>query len=382
MANQISESGKKSMKTRIITGTVMVLTLVPCVLFGNAPLLILGVLMAAIAAYELLTIPGKEKYSNLIKIVTITYAVLFVLAPYIVAWGYNVNPFHADLVKLTSQHLNVNALLFYLIPMALFVVYFLFMAMQVIIHQQVAFEDMTYLTSMVTYVCLGVITIMLLRNIPAASGYINSPNALVLGEFDKTTSTIVNNDNALLGATFVRGLKFYSPTWWSNYWQRFFKTFELLLVVILSTCMSDIGAYFFGVLWGKHPMNARISPHKTWEGFIGGCVFSYLSYFGGAALFEFALDAPLLPGVLQYSISNSGFMGGHCWILLVIIGLIIPFVGNIGGFMFSAIKRHFGVKDFGKIFPGHGGIIDRFDSSLTNSIAIVTIILIATSFYF
>lgn len=371
MANQMSESGKRSMKTRIITGIVMFLVLVPCVLFGNVPLLIVGILMTAAASYELLTIPGKSKYSHLVKIVTILYAVLFLLAPYIVGWAYGINPFHADLLRLTSEHLNVNALLFYLIPMGLFVIYFLFMAMQVIIHQDVALEDMTYLTSMVTYVSLDFLAIMMLRNLPAASGYINSPDALV-----------INKDNPLLGATFERGLTFWSKDWWTNYWQRFFKTFELLLVVILSTCMSDIGAYFFGVLWGKHPMNARISPHKTWEGFIGGCVFSYLSYFGGAAFFEFVLNAPLLPGILQYTITDSTFMGGHCWILLTIIGLIIPFVGNIGGFMFSAIKRHFNVKDFGNIFPGHGGVIDRFDSSMTNSIAIVSILLIATSFYF
>ena len=69
-----------------------------------------------------------------------------------------------------------------------------------------------------------------------------------------------------------------------------------------------------------------------------------------------------------------GIFNGQAWPLLVIVIVLLPFVGNVGGFLFSLIKRQYGIKDFGKIFPGHGGVIDRFDSILTNCIAISALI--------
>jgi phosphatidate cytidylyltransferase len=72
-------------------------------------------------------------------------------------------------------------------------------------------------------------------------------------------------------------------------------------------------------------------------------------------------------------------LNGQASVLLVLVSLMIPVVGNVGGFLFSLIKRQYGIKDFGKVFPGHGGVIDRFDSVLINSI-VLSIVLLVTAY--
>ena len=114
----------------------------------------------------------------------------------------------------------------------------------------------------------------------------------------------------------------------------------VLLYIAFACFGCDTGAYFFGVAFGKHKMIPRVSPNKTWEGSIGG-------YATGAILsFVFAMFfCKHLP------------MG-----LLVSASLILPAVAQIGDLAFSSIKRRFGIKDLGNLFPGHGGILDRVDS--------------------
>ena len=115
--------------------------------------------------------------------------------------------------------------------------------------------------------------------------------------------------------------------------------------------MTDIGAYFIGVFFGKHKMNPRISPKKTWEGFAGGIVISSFFSFG-VAMILCACKHPLVSGLLDLQ---------H-WYLILALSLILPFVATLGDFVFSSAKRHFEIKDFGNIMPGHGGVLDRLDS--------------------
>ena len=115
--------------------------------------------------------------------------------------------------------------------------------------------------------------------------------------------------------------------------------------------MTDIGAYFIGVFFGKHKMNPRISPKKTWEGFVGGIVISSFFSFG-AAMILCVCKHPLVSGLLDLQ---------H-WYLILALSLILPFVATLGDFVFSSAKRHFEIKDFGNIMPGHGGVLDRLDS--------------------
>lgn len=113
----------------------------------------------------------------------------------------------------------------------------------------------------------------------------------------------------------------------------------LLLLNFSSVC--DCGAYFVGVTIGKHKLCPKISPKKTVEGAVGGIIVSMLVTAVIARLFS--LDKILI---------------------LVIITPILCIAGIIGDLLASVIKRKVGIKDYGKIIPGHGGIMDRFDSIL------------------
>jgi phosphatidate cytidylyltransferase len=114
---------------------------------------------------------------------------------------------------------------------------------------------------------------------------------------------------------------------------------SLILGYFLILWFGDSGAYFIGKISGKHPLFKRISPKKTWEGSIGG------------------LGAALLAAYLNFILFNG--IQFHQWLIL---GLIINITGTFGDFAKSMLKRSMGVKDSGKILPGHGGILDRFDS--------------------
>lgn len=104
---------------------------------------------------------------------------------------------------------------------------------------------------------------------------------------------------------------------------------------------NDTGAYLSGISFGKHKLMERISPKKTWEGFIGGMI--------AAALVAWSL---------------SGWLGVVDKLHWVIIALIISIAGTYGDLVESMLKRSLGVKDSGTIMPGHGGFLDRFDSAI------------------
>lgn len=112
-----------------------------------------------------------------------------------------------------------------------------------------------------------------------------------------------------------------------------------LLVIVWTT---DIGAYMIGRKFGKHKLWPVISPNKTWEGSLGGSV------------------AAVILAAIYVSFVNTGYNS----LLLIIFAVILSIVGQLGDLVESAYKRHYGVKDSGKILPGHGGILDRFDSLL------------------
>ncbi len=115
---------------------------------------------------------------------------------------------------------------------------------------------------------------------------------------------------------------------------------EYFLLVLLMIWASDIGAYQFGRKLGTHKLWPTISPNKTIEGFVGG-VFSAVIV--GLAFYFFSR--------IDYSLFR--FIG---------LALLIATIGTFGDLVQSAYKRHYGVKDSGRLLPGHGGILDRFDS--------------------
>lgn len=139
----------------------------------------------------------------------------------------------------------------------------------------------------------------------------------------------------LLGGVFFLGCSMSLFSIYRSY------SLELIIFLFLITIITDSYAYFVGRLIGNNKLLESISPKKTWEGTIGGslagtfvCVVYYLTVINPQA------------SIFQMSV----------------IILFLSFVGQFGDLLFSAIKRKYKVKDFSNIMPGHGGVLDRFDS--------------------
>ncbi len=118
-------------------------------------------------------------------------------------------------------------------------------------------------------------------------------------------------------------------------------------LVYVASWVCDIFAYFVGRAIGKHKLIPEISPKKTVEGAIGGVFFTTVSFLVYGIVVDLAFD-----GVAPN------------YIVLAILGLVLSVVAQLGDLIASLIKREHGVKDYGSVFPGHGGVLDRFDSIL------------------
>lgn len=126
-----------------------------------------------------------------------------------------------------------------------------------------------------------------------------------------------------------------------------------ILYVAVSTYMTDTAAYFSGMFFGKHKLAPRISPNKTVEGAIGGWLISSIVSF----LYVF------------YVIPDRFPIG-----LVITASILMPVVSQLGDLAFSSFKRYFKVKDFGHLFPEHGGVLDRIDSLLFNFMFFYTLL--------
>lgn len=115
-------------------------------------------------------------------------------------------------------------------------------------------------------------------------------------------------------------------------------------LAMLTTFANDTGAYFVGRAWGRHRLAPAISPSKTWEGVIAGLICAIL----GATVIATVLN-PISPFAFKY------------W-QLVILGFLVGLFAQVGDLVESLLKRNMGVKESGNLLPGHGGILDRFDS--------------------
>lgn len=118
---------------------------------------------------------------------------------------------------------------------------------------------------------------------------------------------------------------------------------KLLLIGFIMIWVLDVGAYFAGRFLGKHHLASEVSPNKTWEGFIAG-----------------VLAAVIAAGVYTWLESMSVM---NAW-KFVLLGLIVALFAVLGDLFESLLKRHADIKDSGSLLPGHGGILDRFDSAI------------------
>ncbi len=141
-----------------------------------------------------------------------------------------------------------------------------------------------------------------------------------------------------------------------------FGEYEFLLA-FFTAWGCDIFAYFVGTFIGKHKLIVEVSPKKTVEGAIGGvvCTFAIIMLYG------FLVE--------KFTAAEANY------IALAVLGLVLPVISQIGDLFASLIKREAGIKDYSKLFPGHGGVMDRFDSMLAVSVATLIITMILPPFH-
>lgn len=133
-----------------------------------------------------------------------------------------------------------------------------------------------------------------------------------------------------------------------------------LIIYLFLICFStDCFAYFFGSKFGKTKLCERISPKKSWEGSIAGTIF--------------ALIIPPIfastTGVTEFLFPNLTLMWGT--FAVVLLSFVLSVIDEIGDLFASKLKRFYGLKDYSQIFPGHGGVLDRFDSYIFVAVAMV-----------
>ena len=133
-------------------------------------------------------------------------------------------------------------------------------------------------------------------------------------------------------------------------------------LVFVAAWVCDSFAYFTGRFFGKHKLAPHLSPKKTIEGSIGGIIFAIL----GCMLYGLIIE--------------KAFEVDANYVALAIIGLILSIISQIGDLWASLIKREYGVKDYSQMMPGHGGIMDRFDSIIAISTILMAISMVFPPF--
>ncbi|OBB87416.1 phosphatidate cytidylyltransferase [Mycobacterium colombiense] len=145
-------------------------------------------------------------------------------------------------------------------------------------------------------------------------------------------------------------------------WVPLFASFGVLLVyphdgagrvfcLMITVVASDTGGYAVGALIGKHPMVPAISPKKSWEGFAGSLVF----------------------GITAATLTAT-FLAGKPWWIGALLGVVLVLTSTLGDLVESQVKRDLGIKDMGRLLPGHGGLMDRLDGVLPSAVAAWTVL--------
>lgn len=124
-----------------------------------------------------------------------------------------------------------------------------------------------------------------------------------------------------------------------------------IVLALAGAWLGDSGAYFVGTFFGKHKLCPEISPKKTIEGAVGGVVSTGIIF----GIYGFFYNMFQTSRGIEFEVN---------YVVLILLGMLCALIGMIGDLSASLIKRQNDIKDFGKIMPGHGGLMDRFDSVL------------------
>lgn len=313
------------MKKRLITGLVMAVTLIPIlVIDALLPLFqVVAAIFVCIGSYEIIKLyEHKKKYPLAVKVV-IVFSTLLTYLCGMTIWGQVSNA--------TEIIINPNLKIYAFVDAKLG---FAFLMMSIVLQLSLMVfsksfdaEDIGHSLVSSFYVGFGISSILALR---------------------------------MMGVRFI-------------------------VYLFLITLLTDIFAYFFGMLFGKHKMIERISPKKTWEGAIGGTVVGTVAATLFAFLYGNLFSASLNTGGFNTIFSVfSGVENIHPaaqFIVIMLVSLVASVAGQIGDLVASRFKRTYDIKDFGNIFPGHGGILDRFDSSILVAMVLMSAFLMVGVFF-
>lgn len=161
---------------------------------------------------------------------------------------------------------------------------------------------------------------------------------------------------------------------------------RFIIYLLIVTFATDIFAYLFGIAFGKHKMCPTISPKKSWEGAIAGTIFgtllgTFFAFFYGNLFQADFLNAEHNKTLLENFCSLGENQNALQFFVIFFISLLSSVMGQVGDLVASKMKRQYEIKDFGKIFPGHGGVLDRFDSSILVAMLLVGLFILLRIFF-
>ena len=308
--NELTTEVKASMRTRIITSIVALAICIPMLGAGDVFFFIFTLFVVGCSTVEIIRC-AKRRYNPALYIVAFLFALAITYWPIILSFNNKEIMDSGWRFYKAFYEMNYSITI---IALGAFGLFFM-----VLIDKGFTVRDACFIFAMMVVITLGYQCGAYLRYFPSVMYHKLNPDA---------------------------------STAYFNLYENL-ESSILFFYVLLGTIMTDIGAYFVGVFFGKHKMNERISPKKTWEGFFGGIFISTI------VSFAFAIILILTGHPLVY-----GILDKEHWYLVLILSFLLPFVSTLGDFVFSSVKRYFGIKDYGKVMPGHGGVLDRLDSAI------------------
>ncbi len=321
--NKLSEASKKSMSARLVVALIAVPLALLGICLGEYVYAAMIFVFAVLATHEIIRAPQsiERKFSVMVNVFSYIMMVLLVF------WIFASN----NIVRYVSNSSEYYFSIYegFNIPMvslSAFAVCMVFFFATVLFNKTFSIQDAFYFISMLFVVSVGFQSLLFLRYYPIT--------------------------NAIRVSNYVL----------SNPWYMYGESATFLIYFGLGTLGCDAGAYFIGIFFGKHHMAPVVSPKKTWEGFIGGVVISAIL----TMTFAFVLSAT---GHEILNIINLDH-----WYYVVILSLLMPVASTFGDLLFSSVKRGFKIKDFGKAFGAHGGVLDRLDSVLITAILVSLVI--------
>ena len=312
--NELSNDTVVSMRTRIITAIIAIAIVLPIVIFGDWAFFALISVALTFGVIEIVRC-AKRKYSKVL------YVVSMLLAFLVLIWSIV-----REIPTMDSSWRVFNGYETIYISITILFIGLCLSALTIIIDKGFTIIDACFIFTTIFLIALGFQCALFLRFFPVAQYHTTHTGLPYINSYDNLESCL------------------------------------LLVYVAVGACINDAFAYFVGVFFGKHKMNERISPKKTWEGFFGGIILTGIVLIAWALIQSIASNGnhAILKGLIDHE---------HWW-HVVVISLLIPLVSTLGDLVFSSIKRYYGIKDFSNILPGHGGILDRVDSLLFSFITV------------